>query len=244
MPETADAEWRAVRQRFGKDGSRVVFPKHGEGGVRVEGEYVQAVYVVLSYDRGEYDPTDLEAIERAHRQSVATAEKLRAGHQCVVKTQTDGKTGLVHSHLHFNAIHPESGRSMNGRHPVKDIQELHRITKEVADDFGFDNRALMAERSQSAKLSRREHEQRAEGEYVWKDDLANRLDKALERSTTRDEWRDHAAESGVEIRFRGRGASFGFTDRDGEQRDVLGGEPGRSLAVEECRSVARDERRA
>ena len=57
------------------------------------------------------EPGDPKAIEKAHRQSLDTARRLSGGHQAVVKTQTDGRSGLIHSHVHFNAVHPETGRT-------------------------------------------------------------------------------------------------------------------------------------
>lgn len=248
MPETAEAEWKAVRQKFGKDGVRLVSPADGGDGFKLEGEHVQSVHVALSYDKSEYDPTDLAAVERAHQQSLETAERTRDGHQVVVKTQTDGRTGHVHSHLLYNAIHPSTGRAMNGRGLVRNIDEFRRITNEVAAEFFGErhNEKLMAERAQSVRLNASEQAVKDAGEYVWKDDLAKRLDKALTASTTRDEWKAQAAETGVEIRFRGKGTSFGFTDADGEQRDVRASGLGtrwRSKNVDQSLAMNAEQRR-
>ncbi|WP_372338101.1 relaxase/mobilization nuclease domain-containing protein [Microbacterium sp. MPKO10] len=115
-PETAAAEWRSVRQRFGKDGTRSRLDESGREAT--EGAYVQAVHIVLSYD-----PNDPEAIRRAHEQSREVAELIRDGHQVVMATQNDGLgsdgVGKVHTHIYINAVHPETGRSANGRHTAR-----------------------------------------------------------------------------------------------------------------------------
>ncbi len=230
-PETADAEWRAVRQRFGKDGTR---PRHdaeghqmigADGLPQVEGAYVQAVHLVLSYDPSEHDPNDPEAIRRAHEQSKEVAELIRDGHQVVLATQNDGLgsdgVGKVHTHIYLNAIHPETGRSANGRHHAKDINRLRRTVDAVSLAHGRDNAALMAERDRSIRRTPKEIEQKRDGEYVWKDDLAERLDRSLTDSTSREDWKARADAEGVEIVYRGRtGVSYRFTDDEGEERKV------------------------
>ena len=231
MPETADAEWAEVRRKFGKDGTRVktedgepVLNRRGEP--VLEGSSVQAVHLVLSYDRSEYDPEDPEAIERAHRQSLEVLERIRAGHQAIAATQTDGVSGLVHTHLYLNAIHPETGRSISGRHPARDINKHRRIVDEVAREHGFENSKLMAERS-SERVSAAGVQRREAGQYVWADDLHERLDRAMAEATSRDQWREAAAEQGVEVRFRGKtGVSFSFTDAEGTERRVRGRQVG------------------
>lgn len=218
-PETAADEWRAVRQRFGKDGARTVTD---ERGTVTEGKYVHAVTVVVSASRDEVDPGDPEAVARWHAQMADTADRLRDGHQVVIGTQTDGKSGLCHTHFTFNAVHPETGKSMNGRHPVKDMQQLKKTVNAVSLEHGFDNEKHMKERARQRPRTPVEEARQRTGAYVWKDDLEARLEAALDRATTRDEWKDRAADAGVEIRFRGKGVSYGFTDADGMDRSIRG----------------------
>lgn len=222
-PETAAGEWRATRQRFGKDGLRTRLDENGRE--VVEGTHVQAVHVVLSYDVSEYDPNDPEAVERAHQQSREVAERIRAGHPVILATQTDGLgsdgVGKTHTHIYISAVHPETGRSMNGRHPAKDINRLRRTVDEVAARHGFDNAELMAQRNRSIRRTPEEIAQKASGEYIWKDDLAERLERSLTDSTSREDWKARAGAEGVEIVYRGRtGVSYRFTDDEGEERKV------------------------
>ncbi len=214
--ENADAEWAAVRRRFSKDG---VVQK--ETGV-FEGEFVQAQHILLSFDRSEYDPDRIEDIERAWRQGMETTDRLRAGHQAVCSVQTDGESGLVHCDVLISAVHPETGVSINGRHPARDINQMRRIVNQVAAEYGFDNERLMAER-RSQKLSANELARRNAGEYVPKVDLFERLDRAAEGATTRDQFVEAAAKQGVEYRFRGKsGSSAAFTDATGTGRKFRG----------------------
>lgn len=228
-PETAAQEWGEVRQRHGKDEQRQRLDAGGQpmvredGTLQMEGANVQALHVVLSYDPTEYDPNDLDAIEKAHRESKDAAEQLAVGHQAVVATQTDGKSGHVHTHIYFNAVHPETGRSMNFDHPAKKIEKLREVVNENAARHrdGFDNAKLMESRH-SQRLSARELEAREQGKYVSKDDLFERLNKAAEQATSRDEFVEAADQQGVSFRFHGKGTSAAFIDDEGQEHKFRG----------------------
>jgi len=140
-------------------------------------------------------------------------------------TQTDGigsdGQGKVNTHIYMNAVHPETGRSANGRHPAKDIQQMRRIVDEVAAEHGFDNKKLMADRQRSQRVTSEELARREAGQYVWKDDLYQRMETPMAGVTTRDELKQAAADQGVEVRYREKtGVSYAFTDAEDQDRTV------------------------
>lgn len=217
MPETVEQQWRRVRVEHGKNGSQMVTD---ERGTRYVGDNVQALHLILSADDSE--PGGIEGVHRRNKQ---IAERLaEGGWQYVIATQDDGRGGKRHSHVVFNAVHPKTGRSMSGRHPAKDINKLREVVDEVLAEHGIDNKALHAERQQ-VRYSARERERQASGAYVWKDDLDGRLGASLAASTDRESFKAQALDRGVEVRYHGRGLSFGFTDADGEDRKI----PAKSL---------------
>ena len=212
MPETAEQQWRRVRVEHGKNGSSMVTD---ERGTRYVGDNVQALHLILSADDSE--PGGVAGVHRRNKQ---IADRLaEGGWQYVIGTQDDGLGGKRHSHVVFNTVHPKTGRSMSGRHPAKDINQLRKIVDEVLAEHGIDNKALHADRQQ-VRYSAKERAQQADGAYVWKDDLDSRLGAALAASIDRDSFKVQALDRGVEVRYHGRGLSFGFTDADDEERKI------------------------
>ena len=178
MPETAEQQWRRVRVEHGKNGSSMVTD---ERGTRYVGDNVQALHLILSADDSE--PGGVAGVHRRNKQ---IADRLaEGGWQYVIGTQDDGLGGKRHSHVVFNTVHPKTGRSMSGRHPAKDINQLRKIVDEVLAEHGIDNKALHADRQQ-VRYSAKERAQQADGAYVWKDDLDSRLGAALAASIDRD----------------------------------------------------------
>lgn len=227
VPETAAQQWQRDRERFGKHKMRIRRDENGEpmrtkdGNLQTEGEYVQAVHLVFSYDFSEYDPRDPEEIQQAHEQSVEAARLLVGDFRTVVATQIDGKGGKVHSHVYISSIHPETGRSSRGTDAFRNAAKVRTAVNEVSLRHGRDNVALMEERASTLRLTSADLKRTAAEQYVWKTDLVNRLQATLAGSKSREQWQERAAEIGVEIRRTGRsGTSFGFTDADGKDRKI------------------------
>lgn len=227
VPETAAQQWQRDRERFGKHKMRVRRDENGEpmrtkdGSPQTEGEYVQAVHLVFSYDFSEYDPRDPEEVQQAHQQSVEAARLLVGDFRTVVATQIDGKGGKVHSHVYISSIHPETGRSSRGTDAFRNAAKVRTAVNEVSLRHGRDNVALMEERASTLRLTSADLKRTAAEQYVWKTDLVDRLQATLAGSKSREQWQERAAEIGVEIRRTGRsGTSFGFTDADGKDRKI------------------------
>lgn len=227
VPETAAQQWQRDRERFGKHKMRIRRDENGEpmrtkdGSLQTEGEYVQAVHLVFSYDFSEYDPRDPEEIQQAHEQSMEAARLLVGDFRTVVATQIDGKGGKVHSHVYISSVHPETGRSSRGTDAFRNAAKVRTAVNEVSLRHGRDNVALMEERASTLRLTSADLKRTAAEQYVWKTDLVNRLQSTLAGSKSREQWQERAAEIGVEIRRTGRsGTSFGFTDADGTDRKI------------------------
>ncbi|MET4097390.1 relaxase/mobilization nuclease domain-containing protein [Arthrobacter sp. UYCu712] len=59
----------------------------------------QAYSVVQSFSREEFDMDDLASAERVHELGMELARRTFPGHQVLVVTQRDGKSGLLHNHI-------------------------------------------------------------------------------------------------------------------------------------------------
>jgi hypothetical protein len=59
----------------------------------------QAYSVVQSFSRDEFDMDDATSAERVHELGLELARRTFPGHQALVVTQRDGKSGLLHNHI-------------------------------------------------------------------------------------------------------------------------------------------------
>lgn len=116
--------------------------------------------------------------------------------QFIVATQTDGKSGLVHNHIFVNNINMVTNRGM---HKTEyDYRAVRRVSDEVVKSFGVD---FDYGSDKSEKYSQTERAKREKAEYVWKDDLRDRIREAMNDATSRDEFIDNLEALGVECRI-------------------------------------------
>lgn len=123
-------EQKAIRKRFGKDGTRPVqardayglvrdangnpvYVRMGNGETQTESKYVQGYSLVQSFSKEELDPDDPNAWKKAQQLGHALAENRAEGYPVLVATEVNGRTGHVHNHILIGAMHPETGRSLD-----------------------------------------------------------------------------------------------------------------------------------
>lgn len=215
MPETAAAEFRRVRQDHGKNSMKLVTTENGQ---RYEGEFVQGLTLIFSADDSE--PGEMEGFRsRVMRVAKELVDDGDGDWQAVLAFQDDGHGGKRHAHMVMNTVHPTTGKSMSGNHRAKDINQLRDLVDAVWLEDGLDNKALHAQR-RSLRLRPYEKEAKKAGQYVWKEDLSERLRSALEESTDRGSLKEAAATHGVSVKYHGRGISYGFTDSTGQDHSI------------------------
>ncbi|MBE4719998.1 relaxase/mobilization nuclease domain-containing protein [Pseudarthrobacter sp. AB1] len=77
----------------------------------------QAYSVVQSFSREEFDMDDLASGERVHELGLELARRTFPGHQVLVVTQRDGKSGLLHNHIVVSNISDRDAELVYRRKP-------------------------------------------------------------------------------------------------------------------------------
>lgn len=77
----------------------------------------QAYSVVQSFSREEFDMDDLASAERVHELGMELARRTFPGHQVLVVTQRDGKSGLLHNHIVVSNISDRDAELVYRRKP-------------------------------------------------------------------------------------------------------------------------------
>lgn len=230
MLSTAEKSMLASLKRHGKTGN------------------VHGTAVMVSFDKSELTSDKQEDIDKACKISMNVCRKMvmdneynRLEHvsdeekrremawaeadkyKIVSVAQDDGKGGNLHVHSYIMNINPENGRSLDGtsrRHNFVKNSLSEEMARENVQEFDFSK--------VKDKATKWEKERREKGQYVWRDDLRERINSALNSpETVSDEtFTLELGKRGVDSRKRGKGYSFGFHDEDGKKRSARGGKLG------------------
>ena len=157
--------------------------------------------------------------EKRRQMAWAEADK----YKIVSVAQDDGNGGNLHVHSYIMNINPENGRSLDGTSRRRDF-----VIKALSEEMARENVKEFDFSKNKDKATKWEKERREKGQYVWRDDLKNRINSALNSpETVSDEtFTMELGKRGVDSRKRGKGYSFGFHDKDGKKRSARGGKLG------------------
>ena len=163
--------------------------------------------VTQSFSVNELNPDDDNDVFKAHEIGIELGKRLFPDRQFIVATQTDGKSGLVHNHIFVNNINMVTNRGM---HKTEyDYRAVRRVSDEVVKSFGVD---FDYGSEKSEKYSQTERAKREKAEYVWKDDLRDRIREAMDDATSRDEFIDNLEALGVECRIGKKSITYTLAD--------------------------------
>lgn len=160
--------------------------------------YVEGYALVQSFAKYELDPTKPEDWERANELGVAIGKVVAGGRPFIVVTQLDGKSGCLHNHIVISSVHPVTGRSFDSSAVTHGV--LARTHDKVLAANGFvQTTELKAHRQ--LHDSTKKIAMRANGQYVWSDDLTARVESALadERAVDEVSFLTVLAEHGVDV---------------------------------------------
>lgn len=162
--------------------------------------------VTQSFSRNELNPDDDNDVFKAHEIGIETGRRLFPDRQFIVATQTDGKSGLVHNHIFVNNINMVTNRGMDKTE--YDYRKVRIVSDEVVKNAGinFDHG------QKSEKYSQTERAKREKDEYVWKDDLRDRIREALSYAKNVDELSDAFDALGVDCHVRGKTVTYTLMD--------------------------------
>lgn len=200
-------------------------------------QYLQAYRLKQSFGTNELDPTNSDDIEKCNLLGYELAQKAFPNNEALVVTHGDGAGGKLHNHIIINATSFKDGKQLRGNQ--KEWKTLVRLGDEVLRENGmtptespFDSDGKRIQTGKG-KTTMAEVKLRAQGKYVWKDDLKARIQGVLDAGGVRslDEFMTAMQEEeDITVNKRGKkeNLSYSFVDELGKKRKstakVLGGE--------------------
>lgn len=213
--KTKNVHGTAVMVSFDKSELSSENPDDIDKACRISMNVCRKMVMDNEYNRLEHVSDEAKRLEMAW----AEADK----YKIVSVAQDDGKGGNLHVHSYILNINPETGRSLDGtsrRHNFVKKALSEEMARENVQEFDFTK--------VKDKATKWEKERREKGQYVWRDDLKNRIKDALNspESVSDETFTMELGKRGVDTRKRGKGYSFGFHDEDGKKRSARGGKLG------------------
>ncbi|SMY01478.1 hypothetical protein BSP109_03285 [Brevibacterium sp. Mu109] len=208
---------------------------------------------MLSYSRDEADPDDPDAGRMVLDDARAFAERAYSGHASLVVVQKDGRAGLWHAHVATANVGHGPSRLRDGtvrpagyalhesqRHVVTSRRTLDEV---LLERRGFDNVAHMKAHAGSDHTMPSDERRRDKGEYVWRDDLKERINVHVAAASDFDGFKGRMADEGVIVTEKGtqkRGLVYEFVGEDRKpHRARAGGSRGLGTAYGYEEIVAR-----
>ena len=243
-PYDAAESAKRTLKRFKKWNDRVAYPWERPYVPSDEG-HVEARLLIQSFHNDELDPDDQEDLDKANRAGYELARRVYGDdRQFLVVTQADN--GNVHNHIVCISPDLTTGRSVRG--DAANFYHVKKVSDEVLAEHGIAN--INAQKEAVGGYTNKKHIgeiKRAErGEYVWKDDLKGRIEKALADSAVVDEESFNLAllKLDVDARFRGKGIGYAFTDEGGKQRKARGATLGTLYGLERVKALFEENQKA
>lgn len=201
---------------FAMEQMRAVWKSHGKN----DGKHVQVYRIIQSFGLNELDPANDEDIEKANAIGYETAAELYPDRQILVATQADGDGGKLHNHIIVNSVQFESGKSLRG----KDTTSFKRVSEHSDSVLKRHGIKPLESTGERRKETMAEVKMRQDGEYVWKDDLTERIEQCVSEPdvTSHAQFIDRMKEKyGVEATLRGKRdpkMSYKFSDAADKER--------------------------
>ncbi len=156
----------------------------------------QVIHVIQSFSKKEFDPDNPLDLEKANQVGVEMAKTYYPNRQVAVFTQIDGKSGCVHNHLVINDVEMETYKGC-------DKQQYHfpsvkRWTNEITQKYTV----LDKGEKNPDKLTQTEKTKIENGEYSWKEDMRERIKKALSECETQNDFFGKLQSNGISVQHK------------------------------------------
>lgn len=160
---------------------------------------IQVMRLMQSYAKDELDPADPASALIAEQVMQQTIEQAYPGFPAVICVQADGKGGCLHVHAALCDVHSQTYKAPS------DAQRKWRYFRDASEAAAKEHVPDLVDprtRSAAKRVAQAERGRRAEGKYVWKDDLRARIDAARECCYTYDAFAQYLDAHGVAVEQR------------------------------------------
>lgn len=149
--------------------------------------------MIISYSKKELTPNDPASAVKALEIAQEIADKYYKGFPTAIYVQADGKGGCLHTHLitcNVNAITHKGFSSEQTCHSY-----LRNAVDEIAPQY------ITHDQSEAARNKVTQAERNTKG-YIWKDDLKQRIKRAMQGAYSREDYIKRLKNEGVAATFK------------------------------------------
>lgn len=148
--------------------------------MRTDGQHEnQMIKVIQSFSKNELNPNNPNDILLANQIGREYAEKYYPGFQAIVFTQIDGKGGYVHNHVFISDVNIYTMKAMKQKqYYLPNVREWGNAVASQYFELDFGKGAT------KDKVTQTERVKRENGEYIYKDDIKERVRMSAESAVT------------------------------------------------------------
>lgn len=151
----------------------------------------QIIRIVQSFSKKEFDPHNPADILKANELGQAMVDEHYPDRQALVCTQTDGKGGCVHNHILVSDVSMTTGMGCTKE------QYYQPILKGWTDEITARYTNLDKGEDTPEKLTQAERAKREKGECSYKDDIRRRVEGAMKKSVSEEDFIDKLLQNGI-----------------------------------------------
>lgn len=203
--EHLEAQYRTLRELSGK-----------------EDKNHQIYHVIQSFHSDELSFTDSTEVDRANRLGLDLGKEIAGeSSQIVVVTQADNDAGILHNHIVIGGVLLNGKSLQTNNVSVKNVRSKN---DEVLARYGMEQHKNIKNAEVQGRKTIAEREINSRGEMTKKDIMRQKLDSAIDKATSVEEFEKMLEDDGVELvrgkrkkqeifKYRDENDSKAMTDR-------------------------------
>lgn len=155
----------------------------------------QLIKVIQSFSKNELDPENPEHVLLANQIGYQFAKKYYPNHQAIVFTQTDGKGGCVHNHIFISDVNIYTLKALeHHQYYLPNVRDWSNAVASQYFDLDFGKGAT------KDRVTQTERAKREKGEYVYKDDIKERVRMSAEAAVDMADFENKLRENGLDFK--------------------------------------------
>ena len=156
---------------------------------------IQIIAIVQSFSKKEFDPKNKGDILKANQVGQQLVNEHFNGRQALVCTQIDGKKGYVHNHILINDVSMIDLKGCTKQQYY--YKNIEIWTDEITQEYTILD---LGEKNAEEKVTRTERAKREKGEYVYRDDIRERVLAAMKNSASEEDYFRRLSKNGIGVK--------------------------------------------
>ncbi len=156
---------------------------------------IQIIAIVQSFSKKEFDPKNKGDILKANQVGQQLVNEHFKGRQALVCTQIDGKKGYVHNHILINDVSMIDLKGCTKQQYY--YKNIEIWTDEITQEYTILD---LGEKNAEEKVTRTERAKREKGEYVYRDDIRERVLAAMKNSASEEDYFRRLSKNGIGVK--------------------------------------------